>query len=72
RRPTPSPSCVAPRCPPWRRSGCTCLWQIGGRNTLGFEEWMRLDLKYIDTWSLGLDFQIMFKTVGTILRGTGY
>ena len=63
---------------PWQRrrlsmrSGCTCLWQIGGRNTLGFEEWMRLDLKYIDTWSLGLDFQIMFKTLGTILRGTGY
>ena len=63
---------------PWQRrrlsmrSGCTCLWQIGGRNNLGFEEWMRLDLKYIDTWSLGLDFQIMFKTLGTILRGTGY
>ncbi len=54
------------------RSGCTCLWQIGGRNHLSFEEWMRLDLKYIDTWSLSLDFQIMFKTVGTILRGTGY
>ena len=54
------------------RSGCTCLWQIGGRNALSFEDWMRLDLKYIDTWSLGLDFQIMFKTLGTILRGTGY
>ena len=63
---------------PWQRrrlsmrSGCTCLWQIGGRNQLGFDEWMRLDLKYIDTWSLGLDFQIMFKTLGAILRGTGY
>ena len=54
------------------RSGCTCLWQIGGRNALSFEDWMRLDLKYIDTWSLGLDFQIMFKTVGAIFRGTGY
>jgi exopolysaccharide biosynthesis polyprenyl glycosylphosphotransferase len=54
------------------RSGCTCLWQIGGRNDLSFEEWMRLDLKYIDTWSLGLDFQILFKTIGTIFRGTGY
>ena len=54
------------------RSGCTCLWQIGGRNQLSFEDWMRLDLKYIDTWSLALDFQIMFKTIGTILRGTGY
>ena len=54
------------------RSGCTCLWQISGRNQLPFEEWMRLDLKYIDSWSLGLDFRIMFKTVGAIFRGTGY
>lgn len=54
------------------RSGCTSLWQISGRNDLPFEEWMRLDLKYIDTWSLGLDFRIMFQTIGVILRGTGY
>ena len=54
------------------RSGCTCLWQIGERNNLPFEEWMRLDLKYIDTWSLALDFQIMLKTLGAIFRGTGY
>ena len=54
------------------RSGCTCLWQVGGRNNLAFEDWMRLDLKYIDTWSLGLDFQILFKTIGTIFRGTGF
>jgi exopolysaccharide biosynthesis polyprenyl glycosylphosphotransferase len=54
------------------RAGCTCLWQVGGRNDLPFEEWMRLDLKYIDTWSLGLDFQILLKTVGVIFRGTGY
>ncbi|NCD22551.1 MAG: sugar transferase [Spartobacteria bacterium] len=63
---------------PWQRrrlsmrSGCTCLWQIGGRNELGFDEWMRLDLKYIDAWSLGLDFRIMLKTFGAIFRGTGY
>lgn len=54
------------------RAGCTCLWQVGGRNHLPFEEWMRLDLKYIDTWSLGLDFRILLKTIGVILRGTGY
>jgi exopolysaccharide biosynthesis polyprenyl glycosylphosphotransferase len=53
------------------RSGCTCLWQIGGRNNLSFEDWMRLDLKYIDTWSLALDFQILFKTIGVLFRGTG-
>ena len=63
---------------PWQRrrlsmrSGCTCLWQIGGRNALSFEDWMRLDLKYIDTWSLALDFRILFKTLGVIFRGTGY
>jgi exopolysaccharide biosynthesis polyprenyl glycosylphosphotransferase len=54
------------------RSGCTCLWQISGRNDLSFEDWMRLDLKYIDTWSLGLDFQILLKTFGAVFRGTGY
>ncbi len=54
------------------RAGCTCLWQIGGRNETSFEEWMRLDLKYIDTWSLGLDVHILVKTMGTVLRGTGY
>lgn len=53
------------------RSGCTCLWQCGGRNNLGFEEWMRLDLKYIDTWSLWLDFKIILKTVAAVFRGTG-
>ena len=54
------------------RSGCTCLWQISGRNDLAFEDWMRLDLKYIDNWSLGLDFRILFMTIGTIFRGTGF
>jgi lipopolysaccharide/colanic/teichoic acid biosynthesis glycosyltransferase len=37
------------------RPGLTCFWQVGGRNSIGFEEWMRLDLRYIDTWSLRLD-----------------
>ncbi|MDR0993137.1 MAG: sugar transferase [Verrucomicrobiota bacterium] len=54
------------------RSGCTCLWQVSGRNKLSFEDWMRLDLEYIDTWSLLLDFKIMLKTVGALFKGTGY
>lgn len=54
------------------RGGCTCLWQIGGRNSLGFDEWMRLDLKYIDTWSIALDFKIILKTFGAMIRGTGF
>ena len=53
------------------RGGCTCLWQIGSRNDMEFEEWMRLDLKYIDTWSLSLDFKIIAKTFGVMFRGTG-
>jgi exopolysaccharide biosynthesis polyprenyl glycosylphosphotransferase len=54
------------------RGGCTCLWQIGSRNAMEFEEWMRLDLKYIDTWSLALDFKIIAQTFGAMFRGTGY
>jgi exopolysaccharide biosynthesis polyprenyl glycosylphosphotransferase len=63
---------------PWQRrrlsmrSGCTCLWQIGGRNALSFDEWMTLDLQYIDTWSLWLDFKILAKTLSAMIRGTGY
>lgn len=53
------------------RPGITCLWQIGGRNKLDFDEWVRLDLEYIDNWSWALDFKIMVKTIPTILMGTG-
>lgn len=53
------------------RPGLTCLWQVSGRNEIGFEEWMRLDLRYIDNWSLALDFVILMKTIPTVLRGTG-
>jgi len=53
------------------RPGLTCLWQINGRNRLAFHDWMVLDLKYIDDWSIKLDFQIMLKTIPSILRATG-
>lgn len=53
------------------RTGCTCLWQIGGRNDLDFDEWMRLDLRYIDHWSLALDAKILLGTVRAVFRGTG-
>lgn len=62
---------------PWQRRrlsmkpGLTCFWQIEGRNVIGFGEWMKLDLKYIDHWSLGLDIRILLKTVPAVLRGRG-
>lgn len=62
---------------PWQRRrlsmrpGLTCLWQISGRNKIGFEEWMKLDLQYIDNWSLWLDFVILVKTVPVVLFGIG-
>ena len=53
------------------KPGITCLWQISGRNQLGFDEWMRLDLSYIDNWSLLLDLKILLKTVPVVLLGKG-
>ena len=53
------------------RPGITCLWQVGGRNEIGFEEWMNLDLKYIDRWSLWLDIILLFRTIPVILIGKG-
>jgi exopolysaccharide biosynthesis polyprenyl glycosylphosphotransferase len=54
------------------KPGITCLWQISGRNEIrDFEEWVRLDLEYIRTWSLWLDFKILWRTLFVVLRGTG-
>ena len=54
------------------RPGMTCLWQIApDRNDLSFEEWMKLDLKYIDTWSLFNDFKILVLTARAVVAGAG-
>jgi exopolysaccharide biosynthesis polyprenyl glycosylphosphotransferase len=53
------------------RPGLTCLWTLAGRDTLDFESWMRLDLKYIDEWSLALDWLIILRTVPHVLLGRG-
>ena len=53
------------------RPGLTCLWQANGRNKIGFDKWMELDLKYIDNWCLWLDFKILIKTVPVVLFGIG-
>lgn len=53
------------------RPGITCLWQVSGRNEIGFDQWVKLDLAYIDTWSLGLDLRVLAKTIPAVFRGTG-
>ena len=54
------------------RPGITCLWQVSGRNKIiNFDEWARLDLKYIDEWTLSLDFKIMMRTLPAVLSASG-
>jgi exopolysaccharide biosynthesis polyprenyl glycosylphosphotransferase len=53
------------------KPGITCLWQVNGRSNIDFEHWVRLDLEYIDKWSLGLDLVILLKTIPAVLRGPG-
>lgn len=53
------------------RPGITCLWQVKGRNNVPFEQWMELDMQYIDKWSLWLDFKILVRTIPAVIRGTG-
>lgn len=53
------------------RPGITCLWQISGRSQLDFDTWMKLDLQYIDNWSLLLDLIILLKTVPAVLSARG-
>jgi len=54
------------------KPGITCLWQISGRNNVtDFKDWVRLDLEYIDNWSLWLDLRILARTVPVVLLGTG-
>jgi exopolysaccharide biosynthesis polyprenyl glycosylphosphotransferase len=54
------------------RPGITCLWQTAGRNQItNFSDWLKLDLEYIDNWSMWLDFKILFKTLPAVLFGTG-
>ena len=54
------------------KPGMTCIWQITpNRNDVSFEEWMNMDLWYIDNWSLFLDFKILLKTFWIVLRGAG-
>jgi exopolysaccharide biosynthesis polyprenyl glycosylphosphotransferase len=51
--------------------GITCLWQVSGRNTIPFEQWMVLDMQYIDRWSFWLDLKILAMTIPAVFRGLG-
>ncbi len=54
------------------KPGLTCLWQISGRNQVrDFRDWVKLDLDYIDRWSLALDFKILLRTVPAVILGFG-
>jgi exopolysaccharide biosynthesis polyprenyl glycosylphosphotransferase len=62
---------------PWQRRrlsvrpGLTCLWQVSGRNNIGFDEWMMLDLQYVDQWSFAKDVALIGKTVPVVVTGKG-
>ena len=62
---------------PWQRRrlsvrpGLTCIWQVSGRNQISFEQWMYLDMQYIDHWSLARDFHLIFRTVPVVISGRG-
>ena len=54
------------------KPGLTCLWQVAGRNEVkDFQDWVRLDLEYIDNWSLWLDLGILIRTIPVVLMGSG-
>ena len=53
------------------RPGITCLWQVSGRSDLSFDDWLRLDLKYIEEWTLWLDIKILFRTIPAVFARSG-
>jgi exopolysaccharide biosynthesis polyprenyl glycosylphosphotransferase len=53
------------------RPGLTCIWQVSGRNEISFEEWMYMDLQYIDTWSFSKDIELILRTFPVVLTGRG-
>ena len=48
------------------KPGLTCIWQVSGRNTIGFDEWIEMDLEYIEKRNLWMDIKLIFKTVGVL------
>lgn len=54
------------------KPGITCIWQVSGRNNVKFDEWMKMDMQYIDSWSLKQDFKIILQTIGVVFLRTGH
>jgi lipopolysaccharide/colanic/teichoic acid biosynthesis glycosyltransferase len=76
--PRPSLPGEVVRYQPWQhrrfsvRPGLTCFWQVSRqRYQISFDEWMRLDLRYVDQWSLRLDIELILRTFAVVLGGTG-
>jgi lipopolysaccharide/colanic/teichoic acid biosynthesis glycosyltransferase len=76
--PRPTPVAESVRYKGWQRKrfsmkpGLTCLWQVRGRNEItDLDEWMNLDLAYVNSWSLWLDFKILLETIPIVLTGKG-
>jgi lipopolysaccharide/colanic/teichoic acid biosynthesis glycosyltransferase len=53
------------------KPGITCIWQVSGRSELDFETWVRLDLEYLETWSLWLDFRLLARTIPAVVSRRG-
>ncbi|MDR3701708.1 MAG: sugar transferase [Candidatus Sulfopaludibacter sp.] len=53
------------------RPGLTCIWAVSGRDNVDFETWMKMDMQYIDNWSLALDWKILLRTIPRVLTGHG-
>ncbi len=62
---------------PWQlrrlsvKPGLTCIWQVSGRNDIGFDDWMLLDMRYIDNWGLGSDLGLILRTIPVVVTGKG-
>lgn len=75
--PRPLPTCESLQCEPWQRRrltvtpGLTCIWQVWGRSTVSFDEWMRMDLQYVQRRSFGYDLRLLLKTAPAILFSQG-
>jgi exopolysaccharide biosynthesis polyprenyl glycosylphosphotransferase len=54
------------------KPGLTCIWQVSGRNDIDFNSWMKMDLEYIDHWSIWLDIKLLLLTIPAVLFGTGH